>query len=166
MKVLIPVDASRASLAGVKHVCELRRRGENVQALLLNVQPFLNQHISRFASREARQALHRERSRAAVAAAVERLAAAHVPFRLVVEVGPTPQRIAEVADREGVDEIVMGVGRHPEWLRWLNPSISRGVMARTDIPVTVISRGHVGLLERYGVPAGAIGLAAWFIAAD
>jgi hypothetical protein len=48
-----------------------------------------------------------------------------------------------IAERERVDEVIMGVGRHPEWLRWFNPSISRGVMARTDIPVTVLNRGHV-----------------------
>ena len=60
----------------------------------------------------------------------------------------------------------MGVGRHPEWLRWLNPSISRGVMARTDIPVTVLNRGRVGLIERYAVPAGAAGLAALLMAAE
>jgi hypothetical protein len=39
-------------------------------------------------------------------------------------------------------------------------------MARTDIPVTVLNRGRVGLIERYAVPAGAAGLAALFMAAE
>ena len=46
-----------------------------------------------------------------------------------------------MAEREQVDEIMMGVGRHPAWLRWVNPSIAQGVMARTDIAVTVFARG-------------------------
>jgi hypothetical protein len=33
-------------------------------------------------------------------------------------------------------------------------------MARTDIPVTVLARGQVGALSRYGVPAGIVGIAA------
>jgi hypothetical protein len=34
------------------------------------------------------------------------------------------------------------------------------VMALIDTPVTVLARGRVGALERYGVPAGIAGLAA------
>ena len=38
--------------------------------------------------------------------------------------------------------------------RWLNPSTAQGVMARTDIPVSVFARGRPGMLERFAVPAG------------
>lgn len=166
VKVLLPIDASLASLEAVRHVCGVRRRGTAIEAVVLNVQPDFSRYVARFSSSAARKSLRATRSRAAVAQAIDELALAHVPFRLIVEVGPTAARIAEVAAREDVDEIVMGVGRHPEWLRWLNPSISREVMARTDIPVTVLNRGHVGLLERYAVPAGAAGLAALLMAAE
>ena len=54
----------------------------------------------------------------------------------------------------------MGTGRHPQWLRWLNPSIAQGVMQRTDIPVTVLARGRTGALERYALPVGLAGIAA------
>jgi nucleotide-binding universal stress UspA family protein len=144
MKVLLPIDASRASLEAVRHVCSIRRRGAEIEAVVLNVQPHFSRYIARFSSSAARKSLHAARSRAAVAEAIDELARAHVAFRLVVEVGPPAARIAEVAAREDVDEIVMGVGRHPEWLRWLNPSISRGVMARTDIPVMVLNRWRSG----------------------
>jgi len=70
------------------------------------------------------------------------------------------ERITAVAERERVDEIVIGTGRHPQWLRWLNPSIAQAVMQRTDIPVTVLARGRAGALERYTLPAGLAGLAA------
>lgn len=166
MKVLLPIDASRASLEAVRHVCSITRRGAEIEAVVLNVQPYFSRYIARFSSSAARKSLHAARSRAAVAEAIDELARAHVAFRLVVEVGPPAARIAEVAAREDVDEIVMGVGRHPEWLRWLNPSISRGVMARTDIPVMVLNRGRVGLIRRYVVPAGAAGLAVLLMAAE
>ena len=71
-----------------------------------------------------------------------------------------------VAEREQVDEIMMGVGRHPQWLRWINPSIAHGVIARTDIPVSVLARGQAGLLERYALPAGVAGLAALLLTSE
>jgi nucleotide-binding universal stress UspA family protein len=89
-----------------------------------------------------------------------------VPFRALTELGSPAERIAALAEREGVDEIMMGVGRHPAWLRWLNPSIAQGVMARTDIPVTVFARGRPGRLERFALPAGVAGLAALLLTAE
>lgn len=166
MKILVPVDASSAALAPIAHLEALARSGIGLEVLLLNVQPRFHRHIAQFSSRAARDGLRAERSRAAMARAIEALSLKNIRFRALAELGRPAERIAAVAEREAVDEIVMGVGRHPEWLRWMNPSISRGVMARTDIPVTVLNRGRVGLFERYGVPAGAVGLAALLMAAE
>ena len=166
MKYLIPVDSSDAALIPVAHLEEAARRGASVEAVILNVQPRLNRHISRFTRKADREAFRLERSRAAMAGAIERLAHARIPHRALTEVGAPAERIAAVAKREQVDEILMGVGRHPRWLRWLNPSIAQGVIARTDIPVAVMARGEAGLFERYLVPVGIAGLAALLLATD
>jgi nucleotide-binding universal stress UspA family protein len=163
MKVLVPVDASRAALAPIAHLASVRMK---VEVLVLNVQPRFSLHVSRFTGRSARDALRAERSRAAMARAIEALSETGVPFRALTEVGAPAERIAALAEREGVDEIMMGVGRHPAWLRWLNPSIAQGVMARTDIPVTVFARGRPGALERFALPAGVAGLAALLLTAE
>jgi nucleotide-binding universal stress UspA family protein len=160
MKLLIPVDGSRAALAGVEHANALHPAGVEVQVIVLNVQPRMHRHIAQFSSRSARNALRAERSAAALAPAIETLTRARTPFVALTDLGTPAARIAAVAMREAVDEIVMGVGRHPQWLRWLNPSIAQGVMARTDIPVTVLARGQVGALQRYAVPAGLVGIVA------
>jgi nucleotide-binding universal stress UspA family protein len=160
MKLLIPVDGSQAALAAVHHALALHAAGVAVQAIVLNVQPLMHRHIGQFSSRAARDALRAERSAAALAPAIELLSGSQTPFVALTDLGSPAARIAAVATREAVDEIVMGVGRHPQWLRWLNPSIAQGVMARTDIPVTVLARGQVGALSRYGVPAGLVGIAA------
>jgi nucleotide-binding universal stress UspA family protein len=159
MKVLVPVDSSTAALAPIAHLQGLARSGVALEVLVLNVQPRFHRHISQFTSRGARDALREERSRIAMARAIEALSRTRLPFRVFSEVGRPAERIAEVATREHVDEVMMGVGRHPGWLRWLNPSIAHGVMARTDIPVSVLSRGRPGLVERFALPAGAAGLA-------
>jgi nucleotide-binding universal stress UspA family protein len=166
MKVLIPVDGSNAALAPIGHVERAKRAGSPVDVVLLNVQPRFHRHLSRFSTRTSRDALRAERSAAAMARAVAALTAAAVPFRSLTEVGRPAERIAAVAQRERVDEIMMGVGRHPAWLRAVNPSIAEGAMALTDVPVTVFARGHASAFERYGVPAGAVGLAALLIAAE
>jgi nucleotide-binding universal stress UspA family protein len=166
MKVVIPVDGSDASLAPIAHLERLAMSGVPIDAVVLNVQPRFHRHIARFTTRAARDGLRQERSAGAMEPASAALANAGVPFRTVTAIGRIPRCIAAVAERERADEIMMGVGRHPAWLRFLNPSIAESATARTDIPVTVFARGEASVLERYGVPAGAVGLAALLIAAD
>ncbi|MGE5127997.1 MAG: universal stress protein [Sphingomonadaceae bacterium] len=166
MKMLVPVDGSQAALAPLEHVARLARQGVRVEVLLINVQPRMHRHIARFTRRADREALRAERSRTAMAEAIERLGAAGVPLTAVSELGRPAERIAAAARAQAVDEIVMGTGRHPMWLRWLNPSIAERLIELTDIPVTVLARGRAGMLERYAIPAGVAGLAALLIAAD
>ena len=166
MKYLIPVDSSQAALMPIAHLEGAARRGEDIEAVILNVQPRLNRHISRFTRKADRDALRLERSRAAMAGAIERLSRARIPHRALTEVGSPAERIAAVAEAEQVDEILMGVGRHPQWLRWLNPSVARSVIARTGVPVAVMAHGEENPFERYVVPVGIAGLAALLIAAD
>ncbi len=166
MKILVPVDASQAALAPIDRLAALQRRGARHEALVLNVQPRFTRHVSQFTRRKDRDGLRWERSRDAMAQAIERLSDADVPFRAVTEIGRPAERIAAVAEREGVDEVMLGVGRHPAWLRWVNPSIAQEVMQMTDIPVTVLARGRAGAFERFAVPAGLVGLAALLYAAE
>ncbi|HEX5091183.1 MAG TPA: universal stress protein [Burkholderiales bacterium] len=166
MKILIPVDASQAALAPIDRLAALQRRGARHEALVLNVQPRFHRHVSDLSRRKDRDGLRAERSRDAMAQAIERLSGAAVPFRAVTEVGRPAERIAAVAEREGVDEVMLGVGRHPAWLRWVNPSIAQEVMQLTDIPVTVLARGRAGTFERYALPAGLVGLVALLYAAE
>lgn len=166
MKILIPLDGSSAAFSAIAHVEALARSGVPVEVLLLHVQLRFHRHIAQFSSRAARDALRADRSRQALAPAMEAFSRAGIPFLAMTACGPVAERIAAVAARSRVDEIVMGVGRHPRWLRWLNPSIAQEVMQRTDIPVTVLARGKVSRLQRYAVPAGIAGLAALLLTAD
>jgi nucleotide-binding universal stress UspA family protein len=137
-----------------------------VQAILPHAQPRFHRHISQFTSRAARDALRAARSAAALTPAIEELARWNLPFVALTEIGTPAECIARVAEREAVDEIVMGVGRYPEWVRWVNPSIAEAVMARTDIPVTVLARGQAGAFQRYALPVGMAGIAALLWAVD
>jgi nucleotide-binding universal stress UspA family protein len=166
MKVLIPLDGSIAAGAALYHAMALFRAGVPIRAVLLHVQPRFHRHIAQFTGRAARDALRAERSAAALTPAIEALTRCELPFVAMTEIGTPAECIARAAEREAVAEIVMGVGRHPAWLRWLNPSIAEAIMARTDIPVTVLARGHAGAFERYAVPVGLAGIAALLWAVD
>lgn len=166
MKVLIPIDASLASLAPIDHLEKSVRRGAALEAVLLNVQPRFHRHIAQFARKADREAFRAERSRAAMAQAIQRLSQAAIPFRALAEAGEPAERIAAVALAERVDEIMIGAGRHPAWLRWLSPSVAQAVLARTDLPVTVFARGRQSTLGRYAIPAGVAGLAALMLTGE
>ena len=166
MKVLVPVDGSRAALAPIEHLVSLKRSNVPLEVLVINVQPRFHRHISRFSTSTDRDALRAERSGAAMAGAIDALSSAGIAFRTVSEVGQPAERIAEVAQREGVDEVMIGTGRHPAWLRAVNPSIAQGVMARIDIPVSVFARGKAGLFEKYAVPAGVASAAALILVSE
>jgi nucleotide-binding universal stress UspA family protein len=166
MKYLIPIDASQASLAPLEHLERAARHGAAVEAVVLNVQPRFHRHVAQFTRKADREALRAERSRAAMAQAIERLSQTTIPFSVIAAVGNPAEHIAAIAAAERVDEILIGTGRHPAWLRWLNPSVAQEILARTDIPVTVFARGRQSTLERYAIPAGVAGLAALILAAE
>ncbi|HSU75464.1 MAG TPA: universal stress protein [Burkholderiales bacterium] len=155
MKILLPVDGSARAHAAVRLVVAFFRAGVPLEARVLHVQPRFHRHIAQFTSRAARDALRAERSRAALAPALEALVRMRVPCSALSELGEPAERIAAVAARERADAIVMGSGR-----------IADQVVARTDIAVTTVPEGRAGALERYALPAGLGALAALMWAAD
>ena len=168
MKYLIPVNSSKAALAPIEHVVAAKRRGAQVEALLLNVQLPFSRRVSNLSGETDREALHAERSRSAMASAIELLSRAGIPFRAMTDVGTPAERIAALAEAQRVDQILMGVLRHPRWLQWLLPSMPQAVVALTDVPVLVLERGGVGAAESYllwASLAGAAGLAALLLQA-
>ena len=169
MKYLIPVDSSKAALAPINHLVAAKRRGAQVEALLLNVQHPFSRRVSALSGEADREALHAERSRSAMASAIELLSRAGIPFRAMTDVGSPAERIAALAESQRVDEILMGVRRHPGWLQWLLPSMPRAIVALTDVPVLVLGRGGVGAAQSYllwASLAGAAGLCALLLSAD
>ena len=169
MKYLIPVDSLQAALAPIEHLVAAKRRGAQVEALLLNVQHPFSRRASKLSGETDREALHTERSRAVLASAIERLSRAGIPFRAMADIGCPADRIVALAEAQRVDEILIGVRRYPRWLEWLMPSMPRAVVARTDVPVLVLARGGVDAGQSYllwASIAGAAGLAALLLSAD
>jgi len=169
MKYLVAVNSSEAALAPIEHLVAAKRRGAQVEALLLNVQRPFSRRVSELSGERDREALHAERSRSAMASAIDLLSRAGIPFRAMTDVGSPAERIAALAESQRVDEILVGVRRWPEWLGWLLPSMPRAIVARTDVPVLVLGRGGAAAAQSYllwASLAGVAGLCAFLLAAD
>lgn len=166
MKYLIPVKSPKGALAPIEHLVAAARRGAQVEALLLNVQQPFSRRVSQLSGLADRDALHVERSRSAMASAIEHLSRAGIPFRAMTDIGSPAERIAALAESQRVDEILVGVRRRPAWLEWLLPSMPRAIVARTDVPVLVLGHGGLstGRSLLWAGLAGAAGLAAILLA--
>ena len=157
LKVLIPVDGSSNSLSAVRHAIEEYRRHHELELHLINVQPRLSRHISRFVARREREAFMHDRADAALAGALALVAAAQVPHRTHWSIGDRAEEICRAATRHGIHHIVMGTARKNSITRMIEDSVTHRVLEATPVPVEVITGDAVSRWERWGLPAGVLG---------
>ncbi len=158
LKVLIPVDGSRNALRAVHAAVDEYRRHHELELHLLNVQPTLSRHVSRFVKRRDRDGWHKERAEAAMAAARAELVRAEVPHQTHWVAGDRAAEICRAASRLGVHHIVMGTARKNSFTRMLEDSVTNRVLEDTPVPVEVVAGDAVSRWERWGLPAGVVGL--------
>ena len=150
LKVLVPVDASPNALRAVRHA---------IAEYLLNVQPRLSRHIARFVSRHDREVWHQDSADAAMASAVALLTQAGVPYVSHWAVGDRATQICLSAKRLGAHHIVMSTARKNSITRMLEDSTTNRVLENTPVPVEVVAGDAVSKWERWGLPAGVLGVA-------
>jgi YjbE family integral membrane protein len=158
LNVLVPVDGRGNSLAAVRHAIGEYQRHHELAIHLLNVQPKLSAHVSRWIARRDREAHHAEQAGSALKDAQALLQRAGVPHQTHWRVGERAEQICRTADDLGVHHIVMGSARKHSITRMLEDSTTDAVLAKTPVPVEVVHGGHVSWLERWGVPASVLSL--------
>lgn len=165
LKVLVPVDGSANALRAVRHAIGEYRRHHELELHLLNVQPSLSRHVARFVSRHDREAWHQEQAESALTAAREVLAKEGVPYHTHWVVGDRAAVICQTAERLGAHHIVMGTARKNSITRMLEDSVTNKVLETTPVPVEVVAGDAVSRWERWGLPAGALGMGGLLLAA-
>ncbi len=158
LKVLVPVDGSANALRAVRHVIAEYQRHDELELHLLNVQPRLYRHIARFVSRHDRDAWQHDQAEAALAGAGGLLDQAGVPYQTHWAAGDRAHVICRTAERLGAHHIVMGTARKNSITRMLEDSVTHRVLETTPVPVEVVAGDAVSKWERWGLPAGALGL--------
>jgi Ca2+-transporting ATPase len=168
LKVLIPVDGSSNCQFAVKHVIKQFMNNTAIETHLLNVQPPLNQDITRFVSRKNLQDYHRDQAEKALHPIRQMLDNFSIPYSVHIEVGERAKCIADAARRLRCDQIVMSTARKNSLTRLVENSVTNKVIELTSVPVEVIAGDAVSRWERYGIPAGLSALLAllFAVAAD
>ncbi len=171
MRILIPVDGSKHSLAAVQFVAA-RSTPTSIspQIELLNVQAPIPARAARMVGKEACTSYYEDEAGKALRPAMRVLNKAGLTTRARHEVGHAAEVIAAAAEKtrgknaEPVDLLVMGSHGRGAVMRLLMGSVTTGVLARTTTPILLL-RGtahpaHEALKVAIAIDGSAYGLAA------
>jgi YjbE family integral membrane protein len=140
-RILLAVDGSEPSTRAVQHVLAMRQEFSDpaaVEIKLLNVQYPVPGDVSSFVAKDTLQDYHRERADEAMAGARDALRAASLPFKDLQRVGSPGQTIAEVAQAEQCDLIVMGTRGQGKAGSALLGSVAQGTLEHSTVPVLLV----------------------------
>jgi nucleotide-binding universal stress UspA family protein len=139
-RVLLAVDGSESSERAVRYLIGLRGslRQPEQELHLVNVQRPVSGDVSRFVPGENLKDYHAERAEKALAFARAQLGQAGIPFKEHQRVGDPPVAIAEVAQEEGCDLIVMGTRGLGTHTAGLIGSVAQGTVAAAPVPVLLV----------------------------
>ncbi|CAD5373196.1 membrane hypothetical protein [Rubrivivax sp. A210] len=137
-RVLLAVDESAGAAAAVRHVLGLRTQLREPEALavhVVNVQRPVSGDVSQFVTSQSLDEYYRERSEPALAQARALLQQAGLAFQEHHRVGAPGATIAELAQAEGCDLIVMGTRGLDGAAGALLGSVTQSVIEHTTLPV-------------------------------
>jgi universal stress protein A len=132
--VLVPIDFSPSALAGLRHAVELvRPQGGSV--LLLHV---VNPAASGISEAEAIGGRVLARFEDRLEKLANRLRAEELTVEAHVLIGSVEDEILSMANRRGVNLIVIGTHGHSGWGHHLLGSTAERIVRRADCPVLIV----------------------------
>ena len=140
-RVLLAVDGSENAARAVRHLIALRKnlgKARSIDVHLMNVQRPVSGDVGTFVSGETLDDYYRERSEQAMAPARALLKEAGLTFREHRRVGDPGPSIAEVAQAEGCDHIVMGARGLGTHTAALLGSVARSTVESAGVPVLLV----------------------------
>ncbi|MDO9284378.1 MAG: universal stress protein [Aquabacterium sp.] len=140
-RVLLAVDGSEGSAHALRHLLALRnelRDPEAMQLLLVNVQRPVSSDVASFVGSRSLNEYHHERSELALASARAALDAAGLRYETHEAVGVPGPTIAELAQAQGCDLIVMGTRGLGTHTGALLGSVAQGTVEHASAPVLLV----------------------------
>jgi YjbE family integral membrane protein len=140
-RVLLAVDGSEHAANAVRHVLAMRASLRDPRALdvhLINVQRPVSGDVATFVTSAALDDYHRERSEQAMAPARALLAAAGVTAHEHRRIGQPGPAIAEVAQAEDCDLVVMGTRGLGSYTGALLGSVAQSTVESSAVPVVLV----------------------------
>lgn len=140
MKILIPVDGSANAQRAVEYVIQnIATLKETPQLLLLNVQwNVATGNVKLFINQETINDYYREQGMAALQPARAALDAAALPYQYHISVGVPAEAIAQYANEQKADQIVMGRQGQGGLKSLLLGSVVNKVLHLASCPVILI----------------------------
>ncbi|MFZ2540849.1 MAG: universal stress protein [Gallionella sp.] len=140
MKILIPVDGSANALRAVDYVIKnISALKETPQLLLLNVQwNVAVGNVKLFINQETINDYYREQGMAALQSARAAMDAAGLPYQYHISIGTPAGAIAQYAQEQGVDQIVMGRQGQGGLQSLLLGSVVNKVLLLVECPVMLV----------------------------
>ena len=137
-KILIPVDGSEQALKAVKYASTMLKNGTEGQLHLLNVQEHLDGKVQAYRSLEEIRAIEAAHAEQALINARKVLEEAAVPYVASKRVGPVAKSIANYAQEEHCDCIIIGTHGRGALANLLLGSVMNKVVHMVKVPVTVV----------------------------
>ena len=137
-RVLVAVDGSASAARAVAQALTLRQalgKPTTLHVHLINVQRAVSGNVVSFVGTESVEEFHQENSEDALAPARAQLRAADCPCTEHRRVGSPGPQIAEVAQAEGCDLIIMGTRGLGSASAALLGSVTQAVLEHTRLPV-------------------------------
>jgi YjbE family integral membrane protein len=140
-RILLAVDGSEPALHAVRYVLGLRqsiREGSALEVQLINVQRPVSGDVSSFVAKDQLQEFQNDRCDAALASARQLLDQAGQAYQEHRKVGPPGPTIAEVAQAQGCDLVVMGARGLGTHTAALLGSVTQSAIEHSGVPVLVV----------------------------
>ena len=139
MKILVPIDGSRASLAALRHALALRRAGLRASLLLVNVQePAPLYELLRIHDAEAIAGMVESAGEHLLQDAVAACRAEGAEFEAQVLSGEPAAMLLEAAQAQGCDAIVLGAHGRDDSAGARFGSVAHAVLHDAAVPVSVV----------------------------
>ena len=140
MKILVPVDGSANAQRAVEYVItNIAAFKAPPQLLLLNVQwKVAVGNVKLFINQQTINDYYREQGMEALQAARQTLDAAALPYQYHISIGTPAEAIAQYANEQNVDQIVMGRQGQGGLQAFLLGSVVNKVLHLASCPVLLI----------------------------
>ncbi len=153
-KALIPMNGHADSLQAIHKFISERLQNPGQRAVLLNVQPALQRHASRFLNMGNVQKVRSERANAAMQEAEALLTKANVAFDKQWVVGDRATEIVKAAKQSNCGRILLVSNRKNALAKMVSNSLTNSVLQKSNVPVEVIAGRQSSVWQRFGIPAG------------
>jgi nucleotide-binding universal stress UspA family protein len=140
MKVLLPIDGSKASLNAAKYVAKMAKNSRSpVTVTLVNVHDDVGLgHVKQFVAKSVVDNYLREVSEKELKAAQKVLDTASVKHNMAIKRGHISEEIIALANKDKVDLIVMGAKGRSGFVDVLMGSVAQRISSSAKQPVLLV----------------------------